>query len=108
MQPSSVSTMTVNPCRGVFRSSSPTTLMPEIRISLDDEIPRRAPNLGPNLLDLTAKYNGVLRRTWYQFPTVPEVAFAQLLDDPKFIGLTTFDVRGVIQLRGDQLHRKFP
>jgi hypothetical protein len=84
------------------------SLLPETRIRLEDDPPPRPTGLSPLLLDLTTKYNGNVQKSWYQSPLVPEGNFAQLLTEPRFAGGTKFDARGVIQLRGHQLHRLFP
>jgi hypothetical protein len=83
-------------------------LLPETRIRLEDDPPHRPTGLPPPLLDLTTKYNATVQKSWYQSPLVPDGNFAQLLIEPKFAGDAKFDVRGVIQLRGRQLHRLFP
>jgi hypothetical protein len=83
-------------------------LLPEFRNRLEDDLPPRPTGLTPNLLDLTAKYNAAIQRSWYQSPVVSEETFAQLLTEPKFARAAKFDVRGVIQLRGGQLQRVFP
>jgi hypothetical protein len=83
-------------------------LLPETRIRLEDDVPARPNGLARNLLDLTTNYNANLQNCWYQSPQVREVSFTQLLSQPAFAGARNFDARGVIQLRGRQLHRQFP
>jgi hypothetical protein len=86
----------------------PANLMPEVTVKIDGVIPPRGKDVGPNLLDLTSEYNGAIRKSWYLFPPQPDEAFASLLSTPCLQGPTVFDVRGVIQLRGQQLARPFP
>jgi hypothetical protein len=83
-------------------------LFPELRVSLDSEIPPRPERLEPELLDLTTNYNAVIDRSWYRSPTQTNIPFGKLLANPKFSGAVNFDVRGVIQLKAPALRRTFP
>lgn len=83
-------------------------LLPHVQVKLEGSIPPRLQQFGPEVLDLSASYNATVNRSWYVFPTLPEPRFAQLSASSNFVGSVPFDVRGVVQLKGQQLHRPFP
>ncbi len=74
-------------------------------------IPQRSPNAGPNQVDLTDYYNALLDECWHQGGLENNT----LKDIPcglQQFGGITFDVRGIVQLSGQQatsaLRVKFP
>jgi hypothetical protein len=66
---------------------------------LPEDFPQRAPRASPRLLDLTPHYNGLLTDSWQGFPSNH---LAQLPSGHQVFGGVPFDVRGVIQLRGEE------
>src|SRR5881394_191909 len=63
------------------------------------DFPPRDPGAPPRLLDLTPHYNGLLTDSWQGFPSNH---LAQLPSGHQVFGGVPFDVRGVIQLRGEE------
>jgi len=63
------------------------------------DFPQRAPRASPRSLDLTPHYNGRLTDSWQGFPGND---LAHLPSGLTEFGDVAFDVRGVIQLRGEE------
>jgi hypothetical protein len=69
------------------------------------DFPPRDPKASPRLLDLTAYYNGTLTNDWQGFAGNH---LASLPTGIRSFDGVEFDVRGVIQLRGEELPTVFP
>src|SRR5262249_20073735 len=75
------------------------------RVPSPAEFPSRAPGVSPRLIDLTAFYNATLTDSWqgFQGNNLAELpAGVQELDG------VSFDIRGVIQVRGTEIAAEFP
>ena len=73
------------------------------------QIPPRFPDTPANLLDLTPFYNASLREAWHV--GAPGNDFHPLPAGLLYLGRTLFDVRGLVQLSGEQLRQmggRFP
>jgi WD40 repeat protein len=64
-------------------------------------IPQRDPKTPPNLIDLTLFYNGGFQRNW--FGDDPDNDLASLPTGMQTLAGVPFDVRGLVQLRGEHL-----
>src|SRR5687767_6757350 len=53
---------------------------------------------------VTRNYNALLNSSWFRYPPVSDAPFEGLLEAKP----SKFDVRGVIQLKGEQLFRWYP
>jgi hypothetical protein len=68
-------------------------------VTIDNPIPPRSPQAGPDLVDLSTHFNASLDDDWFQHPGHD---FQELPRGVQVLGGVAFDVRGLIQLAGSQ------
>ena len=92
----------------IHRELTPRALLPRMAAVPAGGVPARREGFGPEQLDLTTNYNALISRQWFQLFSPPKTPFAALLEQPEFLKPVKFDVRGVIQLKGEGIYRRFP
>jgi hypothetical protein len=88
--------------------------VPKLRVPDLSKIPARDPKAGPQLIDLSTKYNALLTECWHPdsgSSSLSENHLASLPRGVQKLGGVEFDVRGLIQVNGtqaDQIGADFP
>jgi WD40 repeat protein/tRNA A-37 threonylcarbamoyl transferase component Bud32/tetratricopeptide (TPR) repeat protein len=103
--PATNNTVTLERYRALLNRARVLRRLDRVREAIEDtcaacRIPARDPQAGPNLVDLTASYNGGLTGSWHGERTDNDLS--QLPKGIQTLAGTTYDLRGLIQLTSKQ------